>query len=214
MQKSSRPATSKLKVSLIICLIVIVVALGSYYYLVTLPPPPPSEQAPLPTPSKPTPFTQDLSDRIDEKGTILENVTVVSSDGLATFIIPKGTKALDVDGKPLKSITIEQGAAMKVQLTTPVGKAYTLLPEGATFDPPATLVISYDEKALNTLGIIGGGVIPGEDTLYIASYNATTSGWAPISGAIDTNANVAIVRLNRTLSDVSVVGSAAPEEEH
>ncbi|MDY6959909.1 MAG: hypothetical protein SVK08_12230, partial [Halobacteriota archaeon] len=76
--------------------------------------------------------------KTDKNGLVLVNYTKNSSDGRAKLVIPAGTIALDKDGKPLKSVDI---------IPTELGgtiAAYTLEPDGATFEPPISFIITYD----------------------------------------------------------------------
>jgi hypothetical protein len=70
----------------------------------------------------------------------------VSVDDTLTISIPEGTTALDEDDNPLSEVEflpIEEELE-PTEETHIIGIPYQLLPEGATFDPPATLFWSYD----------------------------------------------------------------------
>lgn len=154
-------------------------------------------------PPTPPSVTVAISDKIDETGTILEDIKVVSSDGMVTLIIPKGTKAVDGEGKPLKSVTIEPVEPPIAPVKgLRIEFAYNLLPEGATFNPSIKLALHYDETKLSGAGITVKRIAP-----YY--YNTKTQNWDLISGERDIEANTITFWLDCT---VRSIGSYILEE--
>ncbi|MEE8470556.1 MAG: hypothetical protein V3S51_04430, partial [Dehalococcoidia bacterium] len=89
------------------------------------------------------------------------------------------TEALDGDGEPLQYVEV-------VQLAEPppaspaanqVGIAYDYGPDGATFEPPATLVITYDPASLPE------GVA--EEDLVIARFDSEKQKWIQLESLVD-----------------------------
>lgn len=205
---SFRLAFTRLQAILIICLIV-AFAFGSYYIL-TLPSI--RKPAPPPTPVLPPPVTENLSDKIDKTGIITDDVEVVSADAMVTLTILKGTKALDVEGRPIKSITIEpvkMAGSIMGYFIFPVGWAYNLQPEGATFDPPIKLVIHYNKTRVLELGAAEG-------ELTAVGYYTTEGrmGWEFVSGALDTKAQSMTLSLDRTIRSVLLCIARAQFDRH
>ncbi len=58
---------------------------------------------PLPLPP---PVTVDLSGKVDSQGVLLETVRITSSDGMLTTILPSGSRLLDAQGRPVRSLTL------------------------------------------------------------------------------------------------------------
>jgi hypothetical protein len=106
--------------------------------------------------------------------------------------IPKNTKVLTAEGKPLQSITAEE-----VSLdTTPsppdvhiVGFVCNLGPDGATFDPAITIVMKYDPAA------VPEGVA--ENELTLAYYDTASSIWKTLS-------DVVVDTVNHTVSGKAI----------
>lgn len=100
-------------------------------------------------PALPPSVTVELSGKIDSAGILLEDVKVISGDGVAVLYLAKGTRALDASGKALDSITVTAGPPQVPSYERYLyGLAYDFNPRGARFDPPARLTISYDPSLI------------------------------------------------------------------
>ena len=88
-----------------------------------------------------------LSGRLDASGALTEDVEVRSEDGLAVLQLPRGTKALDAQGRPLAAISVTAARLPLRADLAYVGLVYEFGPDGATLAPPAPLTISYDPRA-------------------------------------------------------------------
>jgi len=86
--------------------------------------------------------------KTDSQGKLISNHTKESSDGNARIIIHAGTIALDVDGKPLESVSIT-----KADLGGTIA-AYNIGPDGATFSPQAELEIKFDSSEAKNKDLI------------------------------------------------------------
>jgi hypothetical protein len=94
-------------------------------------------------------LTVELSGKIDSAGILLEDVEVISGDGVAVLYLAKGTRALDASGKPLDSITVTTVQPGEISDEYYIyGWAYAFSPHGARFDLPARLTISYDRSLI------------------------------------------------------------------
>jgi len=121
---------------------------------------------------------------ISDTGEVQKTTEATSEDGMFTMTIPKGTVALDKDGKPLK------GLEAKVDERPPdppedahiIGLAYDFGPDGASFDPPITFTWHYDPDALPE------GVA--EEDLVIAYYDENAGKWVELDCVVDTKNNV------------------------
>lgn len=100
----------------------------------------------IPTPT-PTPVPRVYQLALGTGGSLLEDVNIISEDGLAVLSLARGTRVMDAQGRPLSSVTV---TARRLPLRTDAawaGLAYEFGPAGATLDPPAAVTISYDPRA-------------------------------------------------------------------
>lgn len=131
-------------------------------------------------------LSYDLSAYVDDNGIFNSDVEVQAPDGLSALRIRRDTQALTADNFPLRGVSVcvlEQVPAIdsaRMLVTT----AYQLSPEGATFDPPATIIIAYDPAKLP----------PGvkDSDLKVATFNYDTYEWLELkSQVMISNATVA-----------------------
>jgi hypothetical protein len=140
---------------------------------------------------------------IDSTGIIQTEIKAISADGKLSITIPKSTKALDINGNPLTSMT----AAVFTNPPSPpananiIGLAYNFGPNGATFNPPITLAWSYDPAALPA------GVA--EQDLVIAYYDTATSKWVELQCVVDA-ANNKITASVSHYTTFTVIGTLKP----
>jgi len=121
---------------------------------------------------------------VDSSGIVQDTVVLVSPDGSLTVTIPKGTKALDKNGKPLAALTAGVMATPPAppKDTAIIGLAYDFGPDGATFDPPIVLTWAYDEDALPE------GVA--EEDLVLAYWDSTAGAWVELPSVVDVVNNI------------------------
>ena len=124
----------------------------------------------------------EVIDYITSDGVFIEMVTAVSFDELAELAIDEGAIGL-IDGQPLAEITMVE---MEVPPAPPpyasfVGLVYDVGPDGATFEPPITLIIVYDEA------LIPEGVA--EEILVITRWDADAGEWVNLVSIVDPVAN-------------------------
>jgi len=114
---------------------------------------------------------QVVSFRISAAGVILETITVTSEDGNVSITIPAGTIALNKDGEPLSSLTVD------VDPSPPdppeggniIGIVYDFGPEGATFEPPITVTFAYDPDE-----------VPEDTKLVVMEWDEDADQWVEI----------------------------------
>jgi len=135
-------------------------------------PPPPTVETSL--------FGIEGSFPISDEGEILETIVATSEDEDVTITIEEGTTALDIEGKPLETLTaaVEASPPEPPEDTHFIG-AYDFGPDGATFDPPLTLTWSYDPETL-----------PEDVDLVIAYYDEVTEEWVWVPCEVDTENNI------------------------
>jgi len=154
-------------------------------------------------PPPPPPGTTSLSGKVDPDGYFIVDVTASSEDELASVTIPKDTLGLDEWGYPLPRITI-------VEMEDPpdppadnsvIGVVYEFGPEGATFDPPVTLTITYDPESLPE------GVE--EEDLSIAVWDEDAGVWVKLPSVVDTE-NKAVSAQIDGFSSFAILVAHAP----
>jgi LPXTG-motif cell wall-anchored protein len=96
--------------------------------------------------------------------------------GQAVLNIAQGTIALTATGGPLQSISVDEICFGYPQAPEIVGCVYDYKPDGAIFNPPITLTLSYDS------GLLPAGF--DESKLVIAFYNTATSKWEVVPGSV------------------------------
>ncbi len=103
----------------------------------------PSVPTPAPIPTAP-PSNVDLSAKMDPQGKLVTDIELTSSDGRARLSLAKGTRVLDAQGQPSKSLTVStrQPQPSEYPDALLVGLAYDF--GGGTVDPLGQLMISYD----------------------------------------------------------------------
>ncbi len=108
--------------------------------LVTCAPPLPT---PAPIPTAP-PGNIDLSGKMDPQGKLLTDFELTSSDGRARLSLAKGTRVLDAQSQPAKSLTVSTRQPQPSESVDAflVGLAYDF--GGGIVDPPGQLTIGYD----------------------------------------------------------------------
>ena len=136
--------------------------------------PPPPLAPPLP------PGTIDVSGFVSAAGTFTETVVIESVDGKCWLTINEGTIGLSEDGDPLAEIAVTE---MEDPPAPPenshiIGLAYDLGPDGATFNPPMALTITYDAS------LIPEGIA--EENLVIAMWDEDAGEWVELPSTVDT----------------------------
>ncbi len=106
--------------------------------------------APLPT-IEANLFGSVSSFRINSEGEILVTIEGTSADGNLSMIVPAGTIALDKDGEPLSSLTIniDPDPSDPPEGDNIIGLVYNFLPGGASFEPPITFIWNYDPDEIS-----------------------------------------------------------------
>ncbi len=149
-------------------------------------------------------FGSSVSFSISSTGEVLETVTVTSPDGKTTITIPKGTKALDKNGKPLTSLTadVDTDPPNPPEGDNIIGIVYDFGPEGATFDPPIDITFDYDPEE-----------VPEESELVIMEWDEDAGEWVeldPDDYSVNTETNTVTVSVDG-FSKYAIIARAVPE---
>ncbi|MHA2069744.1 MAG: hypothetical protein ACXABY_35725 [Candidatus Thorarchaeota archaeon] len=93
--------------------------------------------------------SEDIEDIIDSEGILSEEVILESQDGDFAVNISAGITALDEDGDPIDELTLDSPDEIP---QPPAGikniAAVDFGPDGATFDEPVEITLSYDPEDL------------------------------------------------------------------
>ncbi len=134
------------------------------------------DSPPLPPPQPGKTIVKDI---ISGGGIFIDAATADSADGKCILIIDKGINGLTESGKPLSWIKIEEVEPPPPPVQTKiVGLVYDLSPDGATFDPPAGLSLTYDPAE------IPAGV--DENNLVIGIRDGISGNWEEMPGIVNT----------------------------
>ena len=139
--------------------------------------------APPPRPI-PTPGVLDLTGIINADGVFTQSATATSADGVVQVAIGAASVGKTADGKPLDKVSVSEmlDASSAPAEWAFVGKVYTLGPDGAAFDPPATLILSYDPRLLPP-----GATVK---NLFLAAWDAVGKQWTALDRSnIDSSLN-------------------------
>ncbi|HUV43274.1 MAG TPA: CARDB domain-containing protein [Dehalococcoidales bacterium] len=166
------------------------------------PPPPPDGEEEAPECVE-GPGVTCLSEDMVEDGLFLTEVTATTEDGQAWVTVPEGTTGLTAEGEPLTFIS-----ATEMEMPPPpppdhsmVALTYTFGPEGATFDPPVGITLSYSEADLPA-GF-------NEEDIVIVVWDEVTGEWIKLLTVVDTVNNTVTTYVTH-FSTFAVVLATAP----
>jgi hypothetical protein len=143
---------------------------------------------------------------VDDEGVVQEELEFASEDEGVSFTIAAETAALTEDSEPLGEIQIAEFSGNMPDLperTSEIGKVYDLSPDGATFDPPATIKVMYDPE-----------LIPEDvaaDELELAYYDRVSDEWVPLESIVHTGAHKVEAQLAHFTAFAILGTSPAPE---
>jgi hypothetical protein len=138
----------------------------------------------------PPPSGNDISSFVNSKGIVTKTITAKSFDNTCQLTLEKGITANTRKGTPLYYITM----AEMHKILPPcedcafVGLVYDFRPSGATFDPPATLIINYGPSDLPE------GV--SEENLVIAYWDDEAGEWVKLDSTVDTETNTITAKVS------------------
>jgi hypothetical protein len=140
---------------------------------------------------------------IDESGRFIEDVIVKSSDRKVELVIPEDTVGKQLSGSRLGSIAIKETTDTPSQPVNAnfIELVYDIVPNGASFEPPITLLFHYDES------LIPEGVP--ENNLVLAWFDRTTDEWIYLETTVDPETNVAKAEISH-FSDYTVMAPIHP----
>jgi hypothetical protein len=121
---------------------------------------------------------------ISDEGKLALDVEAQSLDSKLTLSIPYGTFAKNKLGAFLTSITVSTLAEPNAPPANNafIGSVYDLGPSGATFNPPPTFTIRYND----------GDILEGisENDFYLATWDESAKSWSRIDFQLDTKTNL------------------------
>ena len=127
----------------------------------------------------------------------------ISEDKIISITIPDGAIALDGEGNLLTDVDFIAAGSVPdpPEDASIIGLPYQLGPDGATFDPPATLIWSYDPTD------IPDGVA--EEELVIAYYDEGTDEWQQLEFEVDPGGDTLSAYIDH-FSTFAVIAFSAP----
>ncbi|UCB43895.1 MAG: hypothetical protein JSV77_04410 [Dehalococcoidales bacterium] len=126
------------------------------------------------------PGTTFFHDKVDPEGYFLQEASAWSADNLVKITILEGVKGLDAYGNPLTYVTIVEMEEPPYPTSdqTVIGPIYDFGPDGATFNPPINLTITYNPA------LIPEGV--NEEDLAIVVWDTSIMIWTKSPSVVDT----------------------------
>lgn len=141
-----------------------------------------SSQLPSTPGSRPTsvpPAHFDLEKLLDNTGHLIEDVDLVSGDGLAVLHLPQGGRILDGNQEPVSSLTIlVRAPKAEMSYTILSSPTFDIEPRGARLDPPGILTLNYN-AAFDFRGIDPNSPQIG------ASWGESVYDWIPLEVETD-----------------------------
>ena len=144
-----------------------------------------------------------LSEDVVKNGLFLAKVTATAKDEQSWVTVPEGTTGLTAEGEPLTFIS-----AVKMEVPPPpppyhsmVALTYTFGPEGATFDQPVGITLTYSEAGL-----------PAdfdEEDLVIVVWDEVAGEWVKLETVVDTVNNTVTTYVTH-FSTFTVLAAIAP----
>lgn len=133
---------------------------------------------PTPTPTQPPAGTLTFG----PDNTTTQQVTIVSSDGIASLTIGVGVAPVDSAGHPLRQVflnTLPAGSIPPGSPCTSTPYAYEIAPSDSAFTPAVSLILSFDEATW--------AAVSGESASMIW-YNPSSGAWEDIATEKDSGA--------------------------
>jgi len=129
-------------------------------------------------------------DLVTQQGRFTDEVTATSEDRKVELYIPKDTIGKNKAGSLLSSISIKeaQNPPDPPEESNAVGLVYDLGPDGATFDPPISLTVKYNESK------IPDGVA--EENLVVAYWDKEAEEWVKLEGTVDPKTNTITAKIS------------------
>ena len=113
---------------------------------------------------------------VDEDGMLQETSQLETLDKKVSVAVAQGTKLLDAQGEALGSFSATAvTSSPEPPSQRAIVYAYDFGPDGATFDPPISLTITYDES------LIPENVV--EENLSMAIWDEAISKWVVLDGS-------------------------------
>jgi uncharacterized repeat protein (TIGR02543 family) len=138
--------------------------------------------------------------KVDTSGTVQANAQLKFGDSGANLDIIKNTKLSDAKGNALGTLTVAELDSI-TQPPAPrevIIKAYEFGPDGARFNPPITLTLSYD-----------AAILPAEadvNSLFIAYWDG--SHWMALESTMDTASHTVSTKVSH-FSEYALIGRQA-----
>ncbi|MDD1705698.1 MAG: PKD domain-containing protein [Methanoregulaceae archaeon] len=142
---------------------------------------------PTPTPTVPPSGSLILG----PDNTTTQQVTIVSSDGIASLVIGVGVAPVDPSGRPMRTVSVITLAPGSVPAGSPCASipfAYEISPSGSTFTPAVLLMFSPDRP----LWSASSG-----ESVSIIWYNASTRSWEEIPARADSGSGAVEAMVSR-----------------
>lgn len=144
---------------------------------------------------------------LDGWGRTTNEYRILSYDGRAELVIPQNTKVIDSTGAPLTEIMLSTADRNKGGLVNSVVIGMTIyegLPDGARFEPEATIKLRYETDEL--MGFP-------EEELKIGWYDAARGFWWGLpSSIVDTDNKIVSAEISH-FTDIGIVGCTEADKD-
>jgi hypothetical protein len=120
-----------------------------------------------------------LTDYVTTEGRFTDDATAESEDGKLILYFPEDTIGLNIYGYPLRSVSLKGSDSYPgpPEYHKIISHVYYVTPDGATFEPPIELTISYDASLLPEQ--------LAEKNLVVATCNISNNEWEILESIVD-----------------------------
>lgn len=109
--------------------------------------------------SKQTPEADTFQLPTNEKGIILKDINITSTDNGLVLVLANNTMLIDPEGRPVNKITLSLSWSHDLIIITerqiggiPVSPLYNFSPAGVTIEPPAIVKLKYNKTLASLIG--------------------------------------------------------------
>ena len=133
---------------------------------------------------------------------VAERPAPVESDDATVIGVPGNITALDRSGNALSEVSVELRLPRALPSSAVlIGDVHLFKPDGATFDPPLPIALSYDIDSLPA------GVA--EEELSVAMFDADSQDWILLPSIVDSDGHIVMTEVTH-FSEFAVVAPGLP----
>ena len=146
-----------------------------------------------------------FTDVVTPAGVFTQSITTKSADGGVVLLIIKGTVGKTKESTALSVISVTPLTISPPLLSTNsslIGLSYSLEPDGATFNPPINVILTYDPTAIPQF--------INENDLVVAYYEKANNIWVRLEDSIVDTVNHSVSVRASHFTPFAIMGTFSP----